>query len=106
MTKLTFTDASDESSEEERYDSPKNSVWVLAVAEDGSTSVLKPANIHYSFFDNGPGCGDIGLPEDLNLPAGVYRVTCTFSASSDWETGYVDDYSFEPNLIDPLWVLN
>jgi hypothetical protein len=105
MTDLTSTEPSDTSTEEEKYDSPDNSVWVLAVAEDGSTSVMKRPNIDPNFFDEGNDCESIGLPTFLNLPAGTYKVNCSFSSTLIPCHGYVEEHSFTPMHIDPLWVL-
>lgn len=92
--------------EECEYESPNNSVWIVAVDVSGNVSVLDTPNMDPYFFDNGGSAEEMGLPPDCNLAPGVYRWTCSFYQHIDWETGHVDDYTFEPIKEELLWKLN
>ena len=79
---------------EAEYDNPDGSEWVVSVDNWGNVSVLKPPNIHWSFLEM-HNAEEIGLPsESVDLP-GVYKWTCNFWKSTDWESGHVDDYGFD-----------
>lgn len=86
-----------EGEEEPEYDSPQNSKWIVGIDDSGNVYVLSRPNIHHCFFDCGDSAEDIGLPESVELPAGVYEWICQFSQTTDWETGYVDAWEFYPD---------
>ena len=103
MALLTI-DSSLPDEDEQDYDKPSGSVWIVSVDIGGLVSVLETPNIHYSFFDHGATAEELGLPPDMNdTEAGVYKWTCSFTTSVDWESGHVDDYFFEPTKIEQLW---
>lgn len=81
--------------EEPEFDSPNGSRWIVAVADDGTVSVLSKPFIHDSFFENGSSPEDMGLPCEVDGEPGVYEWICNLVEYRDWETGYVDDYQFE-----------
>lgn len=84
------------SEDEEKYDSPHGSEWIVAVDIDGNVSILKRPNLHYSFFDNGSSAEHCAIPFELSATEpGVYGWVCDFVESRDWETGLVDDWHFE-----------
>lgn len=86
------------------FDSPYMSVWIVAIDESGSVTILKAPNIHYAFFDFGSSPEDIGLPFEVeDTVPGVYRWYCSPWQSYDWETGYADDFGFEVISEDLLW---
>lgn len=93
----------DDGIEEPEYDPPEGSVWLIGVDMQGCVFILDTPNIHYSFFDNGYNAEDMGFPYDLvDTEAGVYRVTCSFKTSTDWESGQVDDYWFNPTKMERI----
>lgn len=83
--------------EEPVFDSPHSSKWIVAIDDEGYVTVLSRPNIHDSFFDNGRSAEDIGLPDAVEMPPGVYEWICGFDQTTDWETGYVDGWEFYPN---------
>lgn len=89
--------------EEENYDPPGGSVWIVAVDIDGMVSVLETPNIHECFLES-KNAEEMGLPcEVLDTPPGVYKWTCAYCEHVDWESGKVDDYTFEPFAEELLW---
>lgn len=84
-----------EEDDEPEYASPQGSKWIVAVSDEGYVSVLVRPPIHHAFFDNGPGAEDIGLPFEVENPAGVYEWICNVQEYRDWESGYVDDWNFD-----------
>lgn len=92
--------------EEPEFDSPHGSVWIVAVDYAGRVAVLQAPNIHYSFLDNGPEAEYLGLPESVEEEPGVYRWTCSYHTSTDWESGHVDDWHFEVEKQELLWGVN
>lgn len=91
--------------EGEEFVSPVRSHWIVSVDIGGFVSILKAPNIHPSFFDAGSSAEDIGLPFECTdkTPPGVYLWICTPYSSTDWETGYVDDFGFEVEAEQLLW---
>jgi hypothetical protein len=82
--------------EDDEFDSPHGSKWIVAVDDCGLVSILRRPNIHYSFFDNGEGAEEIGLPSEApGTNPGVYEWTCDFTQVIDWESGLPDDYTFD-----------
>ena len=69
------------------YDSQYNSKWIVAIGVCGTVVVVKKPNIHYSFFDNGCGAEDVGLPPDSEDDAGIYEWVCNPAFGRDWESG-------------------
>lgn len=87
-----------------KYDSANGSVWIVAVDHGGNVSVLVKPNIHPCFFDNGDSAESMGLPPDTDeVTAGVYKWTCSFHESTDWESGIVEDGWFEVEKEELLW---
>ncbi len=83
--------------EEPVFDSPHSSKWIVAIDDEGYVTVLSRPNIHDSFFECGRSAEDIGLPDSVDMPPGVYEWICGFDQTTDWETGYVDGWEFYPN---------
>lgn len=83
--------------EEPEFDSPHSSRWIVAVDDEGYVTVLSRPYIHDSFFECGRSAEDIGLPDSVEMPPGVYEWICGFDQTTDWETGYVDGWEFYPN---------
>ncbi|QPI17984.1 hypothetical protein POP12_192 [Pectobacterium phage POP12] len=91
---------------EPEYDKPNGSKWIVAVADDGKVFLLKIPNIHHSFTDDARSAEEFGLPDEVDdMEAGVYEWTCDLELSTDWETGYVDDWSFYVTETKLLWKL-
>ena len=79
------------------FESPHHSKWIMAVDDAGNATILRRPNINPGFFDCGDSAEEMGMPfEDINAPAGVYEWTCSYSESTDYESGMVDDWYFEP----------
>jgi hypothetical protein len=87
------------------FDSPHNSKWVMSVSDDGTLAILSFPNIHDSFLEVGREPEYFGLPDSVDEVTGVYEVICSFSESTDWESGIVDDWNFEIESMKPLWRL-
>ena len=93
--------------EEEKpvFDSPHNSKWIMSVSDDGTLTILSFPNIHDSFLEIGKLPDEFGLPELVEEATGVYEVICSFSESTDFESGEVDDWNFKIESMKPLWIL-
>lgn len=93
-----------EEDEEPEYDSPHGSVWIVAVDYAGRVTVLETPNIHHAFLENGPEAEYLGLPADVDdMDPGVYRWTCSYHASKDWESGVCDGWDFAVEESVLLW---
>lgn len=77
------------------FDSPHGSVWVVAVDVNGGVSILKSPNIDPYFFDSGTVAEYLGLPFEVDKAPGVYEWVCDYVEHRDWESGQVDDVTFE-----------
>lgn len=100
MINLDFCKAemqADADEEEPKFDSPHSSRWIVAVDDEGYVTVLSRPFIHDAFFECGRSAEDIGLPDSIEMPPGVYEWICGFEQTTDWETGYVDGWEFYPN---------
>lgn len=96
----------DLTTEEEQFDSPNGSKWIVAVDDCGLVVILDRPNIHYSFFDCGEGAEEIGLPfEVCDTAPGVYEWICDYSQSRDAETGIPDGGEFDVREEKCLWSL-
>lgn len=103
MTGLLI-EASSLEPEDEEFDSPNGSKWIVAVDECGLVVILDRPNIHYGFFDGGEGAEEIGLPFELSdTPPGVYEWICDYSQSYDYESGIPDGGEFEVREQKCLW---
>lgn len=90
--------------DEPEYDSPHGSVWIVAVDYAGKVAVLETPNIHHAFLENGPEAEYLGLPPDVDdMDPGVYRWTCSYHASTDWESGICDGWDFHVEESVLLW---
>lgn len=104
MTDLIFVAGGEPQDDE--YESPNGSKWIVAVDIIGFVTILKAPNIHYAFFDCGSGAEDIGLPcEVCDTEAGVYEWTCNYSQSVDWESGHADGGEFDVIEEKLLWAV-
>lgn len=83
-----------EDPEEEVFESPNGSVWIVAVDYSGRVTVLKAPNIHPALLDEGPEAEYIGLPPYSDSGPGVYRWTCSYHESKDRESNLVDGFEF------------
>lgn len=92
--------------DEPEYESPNGSKWIVAVSDDGTVSILRAPSIHYCFTDEGLTPEAMGMPDEVEDPAGVYLWTCAYTESRDWESGMVDDWAFEPTKIELLYALD
>ncbi|ARB11689.1 hypothetical protein CB7_236 [Pectobacterium phage vB_PatM_CB7] len=89
---------------EPEFDPPDGSVWIVAVDYAGKVTVLDTPNIHDGFLDNGPEAEYLGLPPDVDdLDPGVYRWTCSYHTSTDWESGICDGWDFHVEESVLLW---
>lgn len=80
---------------ESDYEQPNGSVWILGVDFQGATFLIEAPNIHPGFLEMS-NTEELGLPFELpHLEPGVYSMKMSFSTSTDWESGQVDDYTFE-----------
>lgn len=96
MFEVQFESSSNTGSEDDEYESPNGSKWVVAIDTTGFVTILKAPNIHPSFFDCGACAEDIGLPFDVcDTAPGVYEWTCNYSHTVDWESGLPDDHEFD-----------
>lgn len=91
--------------EEQQFDEPNGSVWIVSVDHVGRVSVLAKPNIHPGFFESDDAeC--MGLPFDLKeYTPGVYRWVCDFWEGRDYLTGVVDDWGFNVREETLLWSL-
>ena len=87
MLKLQISDAQTNQQNEDEYDPPYNSKWLVAIGICGTVVILKAPNIHFSYFDNGKTAEAIGLPESSEDETGIYEWTCSPESFSDWESG-------------------
>lgn len=96
MNKTLFEISENPEVDDYGCDSPNGSKWIVAVDTTGFVTILRPANIHHSFFDWGACAEDIGLPsEACDTEPGVYEWTCNYSQSIDWESGLPDGGEFD-----------
>lgn len=109
MSELTIDIVSepthDDTPDDDSFESPNGSKWIVAVDQEGFVSILKAPNIHYGFFDGGSGAEEIGLPFEVDGEPGVYEWTCNASQTHCYETGCADGIEFD--VIDErcLWSL-
>ena len=106
---LRIADSEDTSEEENQvYDKPDGSAWIIGVDSTGMLSFLKMPNINPGFFDNGVTPEDIGFDEDCGLSPGVYQIQAQFNVSHCYETGHVDDctFSFDEEKAIEIWVID
>lgn len=103
MTDLIFASEGDET-EEDEYDSPNGSKWIVAVDDCGLVVILDRPNIHYAFFDCGEGAEEIGLPFELSdTPPGVYEWICNLRQMFCPETNCADGAEFDVIEEKCLW---
>ncbi len=89
--------------DDEQYDSPNGSEWIVAVDKWGFVTILKTPNIHPSIIEYG-NAEEIGLPFELeNKIPGVYKWKCNYYQCTDWETGFVDEMGFDVIEETLLW---
>jgi hypothetical protein len=83
--------------EQPEYEQPNDDQeYIVAVGNGGTAIFLHTPNIHECFFENARDHLDdngFAIPDDLC--AGVYRMKFHYFSSTDWETGYVDDWGFD-----------
>ena len=95
-----------EEPEEEQFDSPNGSKWIVSVDHCGIVSILQKPNIHWAFFDCGEGAEEVGLPFELDDCApGVYEWTCTLRQTFCPETNCADGAEFDVVEEKCLWAL-
>lgn len=80
----------------DEFEPANNSKWIVGVADDGIVEILSIPNIHHSYKDLGRTAEEFGMPETVDDAPGVYEWTCRCWETRDYETGYVDDWGFEP----------
>jgi hypothetical protein len=91
------------SDDEPVFDHPNGSKWIVSVDIDGNVMVLNTPNLCDGMLEREVPFGIIGFPCDSLLSPGVYEWTCDYSESIDWESGHVDDWSFEVSESKLLW---
>lgn len=93
--------------ENEEFEPANRSKWIVAIDFKGNVSVLKAPNIHPSFFEMGTDAETLGLPfEGFEEHAGcVFEWICSFHEHKDWESGIVEDYSFEVEQEKMLYII-
>lgn len=90
--------------EEDEYDSPNGSKWIVSIDMQGFVSILDKPNIHHSFFDCGEGAEEIGLPfEVCDSEPGVYEWTCNLRQTFCPETNCADGAEFDVIEEKRLW---
>lgn len=101
---MNLTPTSGPEPEDEQFDSPQGSKWIVAVDQDGFVTILQQPNLHYGFFDAGRSAEDVGLPFEVADPKpGVYEWTCSYRQTFCPETGLCDGGEFEVDSELPLW---
>lgn len=104
MTELIFEEGDEP--EDQDFDSPNGSKWIVAVDHCGMVSILKKPNIHWAFFDCGEGAEEIGLPFELaDCEPGVYEWTCNLRQTFCPETNCADGAEFDVVEEICLWAL-
>lgn len=91
---------------EDEYDPPFGSVWLVVVDYAGRVSVLETPNIHPALLDEGPQAEYLGIPPDSDSAPGIYRWTCSYHESRDWESGQVDNWWFDVEKEELVWSPN
>lgn len=90
--------------DEEKFESPNGSKWIVAVDLQGFVSILGKPAIHWGFFDNGEGAEEIGLPFEVeDVWPGVYEWTCNVRQTFCPETGCPDGVEFDVVEEKCLW---
>lgn len=90
--------------EEEEYDSPHGSKWIVAVDYQGRVTILDAPNIHFGFFECGTDAETVGLPYEVeDTDPGVYEWTCSYHEERDWESNLIDACYFEVEEEKLLW---
>lgn len=92
-----------EEEQEEKFDSPQGSVWIVAVDIFGVATILQAPNIHYGFFDAGNSAEEIGLPFETDNEPGIYKWTCNCHGGRDDYTGEYWGPEFEVIKEELLW---
>jgi hypothetical protein len=106
MLELTIDTAASETPDDETFESPNGSKWIVAVDALGFVTILKAPNIHWAFFECGQSAEEIGLPFEVgDMAPGVYEWTCSYSQSIDWESGHADGVEFGVDAERCLWSL-
>ena len=91
------------SDDEPKFDHPNGSKWIVSVDISGNVAVLNTPNLCDGLLEPEFPSGIIGFPCDSELNPGVYEWTCDYSESIDWESGHVDDWSFDVYESKLLW---
>ena len=115
MSKIKFKTLTDEAVKENenqmvKYDEPEwetprdDHEYVIAVGRDGTAIFMITPLIHETFFENAHDhLEDNGFDIPEGLGAGIYKCHFHFSEYRDWESGIIDDWSFdcigEPELL-------
>lgn len=90
--------------EDDGYEEPHGSVWVLGVDHTGTLFLVDPPNVWEGYYDEGlEWCG---WPPDTNeVGPGVYRVTVAFAGEVDYDVdGFPSPlWEFYPIKWEPLW---
>ncbi|QDH49230.1 hypothetical protein PHYNN_94 [Pantoea phage Phynn] len=89
--------------ENEVFESPHGSKWIVAIDDMGCVHVLERPCLHDSFFECGNSAEDIGLPFETENSPGVYEWICDICYQRDWESGYIDGWEFEVTEEKLLW---
>ncbi|UQJ95347.1 hypothetical protein IANJMKHF_00442 [Klebsiella phage CPRSA] len=63
--------------EEPKFDSPYRSEWIVSVDDKGYVDIMRWPNIHPGYLDEGINAEMLGMPEQVEDPAGVYKWICS-----------------------------
>lgn len=91
--------------EEPKFDSPYRSEWIVSVDDKGYVDIMRWPNIHPGYLDEGINAEMLGMPEQVEDPAGVYKWICSPWETRDWESNIVDDWGFDVVESTPLFLL-
>lgn len=87
----------------EEFDSPYNSVWIVAVDIAGNVSVLEMPNIQ-GISDLGNTAEVLGIPSFVeDVDPGIYQWTCSYHPHINVENGHVEDWDFTVEKEKLLW---
>lgn len=91
-----------EPDEEPQWDDPQGCQAIVAVGSDGDYVMLRKPNLWMFDVEKRP--QDNGFGESFDdLAPGVYLITYSYHTHRDWESGHIDDWTFEPEKIELLW---
>ena len=80
--------------EPDEYAAPDGCQIVTAIDAQGNYVFLNPP--HLWTLEMEPHPPDSGFPQGFEEGPGLYLITWRYRESTDWESGLVDDWTFDP----------